>query len=181
MDSGPAYARQRYFDKCPELPALFVVVMKNQRISNYVNKHRKHDPSPSDAPGDTGENLPGVLGFGRDDKVASAEWIYWQGSSPGRESRRHLPDVVHQFHHRQEPLLRWNLSRIEAPRTHPLHGQIRRPGSARRNADHNHVESGVLWHGIEHHAGRSARRHSRRGVLSRLAGIADAAGETRRG
>jgi hypothetical protein len=33
MESGPACACKRYFDKCPELPAVFVVVMKNQRRS----------------------------------------------------------------------------------------------------------------------------------------------------
>ena len=38
--------------------------------------------------------------------MASAQWIHGPGSSPRRESRRHLQDVVHQFHHRQEPLLR---------------------------------------------------------------------------
>ena len=65
---------------------------------------------------------------------------------------------------------------IEASRTHLLHGQNRRRRTARRNADDNHPEAGVLWHRIEHHAGRSARGHSPRGVLSRLAGIASAPG-----
>ena len=43
------------------------------------------------------------------------------------------------------------------------------------------LETGVLRNRIEHHARRDARGHSSRGLLSRLAGIADAAGETRRG
>jgi len=51
----------------------------------------------------------------------------------------------------------------------------------RAGPDDNHLEAGVLRHRIEHHAGRSARGNSHRGVLSWLAAIADAAGETRRG
>jgi hypothetical protein len=122
--------RKRNFDECPELPALFVGVMKNRRrltfarpglrsydlennvqrttgrINEYVNKHPKQDPSPPGAPGYRGENLSGVPGRGRNGKVASTQRIHRQGSSPGCESRWHLPDVVHQFHHRQEPLLR---------------------------------------------------------------------------
>jgi len=76
-------------------------------------------------------------------KLASTERIHRQGSPPGRESRRHLQDVVHQFHHWQKPLLRRHLSRIEALRTHPLYRQIRRPEPARRNAYDNHLEAGV--------------------------------------
>ena len=114
-------------------------------------------------------------------KLASTERIHRQGSPPGRESRRHLQDVVHQFHHWQKPLLRRHLSRIEALRTHPLYRQIRRPEPARRNAHDNHLEAGVLLYRIELQAGSSARGNSHRGVLSWLAGIADAAGETRRG
>ena len=44
----------------------------------------------------------------------------------------------------------------------------------------DHTEKGLVWNGTEHRAGRRARCHSRRSVLSRLAGIADAIGETRR-
>ena len=45
----------------------------------------------------------------------------------------------------------------------------------------DHLEAGLLRNRVEHHAGRNPRGHSRRGVLSRLAGIADAVGETGRG
>ena len=55
------------------------------------------------------------------------------------------------------------------------------PNLPGRNAGDHHLEESLRRHGIEHRAGRNARRHSRRGVLSRLAGIADAAGETGRG
>src|SRR5438132_6022723 len=138
----PACARKRNFEKCPEPPALSVGVMKTagrrtfcstgthsydlesnlqtttERIINDVNC--KHDPSPPGAPGDAGENLSGVLGRARNGKVAATERIHRQGSSSGCESRWHLQDVVHQFQHRQGPLLRRNLSRIEASRTHLL-------------------------------------------------------------
>ena len=43
------------------------------------------------------------------------------------------------------------------------------------------LEEGVLRDRVEHHAGRGSRCHSGRGVLSRLAGVARPAGETRRG
>ena len=48
------------------------------------------------------------------------------------------------FTHRQEPLLRRKVSRTGAARTHSLHGQIRRPEPARRDADDDHLEEGVL-------------------------------------
>jgi hypothetical protein len=80
----PACARKRNFEKCPEVSALFVGVMKTagrltlcstgtrfydlesklqtttERINNDVNKDRKHNPTPPSAPGGAGENLPGV-------------------------------------------------------------------------------------------------------------------------
>ena len=70
--------------------------------------------------------------------------------------------------------------RTDTARTHSLHGQIRRSKLARRNADDDHVEKSFVRNGIEHRPGRRARCHPRRSVLSRLAGIADAIGETRR-
>src|SRR5574341_2513904 len=39
--------------------------------------------------------------------MASAERIHGQGSPSGRQSRRHLQDVVHKFQYRPQPLLRW--------------------------------------------------------------------------
>ena len=46
--------------------------------------------------------------------MAAAAWLHRLDTPDGRHGRRHLQDVVHQFHHRQKPLLRRNLSRIEA-------------------------------------------------------------------
>jgi Activator of Hsp90 ATPase homolog 1-like protein len=74
-----------------------------------------------------------------------------------------------------------NLSRTDAPRTHLLHGQIRRSEPARRNANDDCVEAGILRNRIEHHARRGARGHTSGGLLPRLAGIADAVGATCRG
>ena len=68
-----------------------------------------------------------------------------------------------------EPLLRRKLSRTGAPRTHPPHGQVRRPEPARRDAGDDHLEEGVLRDRAEHRAGRDPGRHSARGLLSRLA------------
>src|SRR5439155_26721477 len=82
---------------------------------------------------------------------------------------------------RQGPILWRNLSRTGPSRTHSLHGQIRRPELARRDADDDYLEEGVLWDRVERRAGRDSRSDSSRRVLSRLARIARASGEARRG
>src|SRR5205807_3241333 len=51
---------------------------------------------------------------------------------------------------------------------------------AGRNAGRYHLEEGVVRDGIEHRAGRRARRDSRRDVLPRLAGITHSSGQARR-
>ncbi len=48
--------------------------------------------------------------------------------------RRYAQDVVHQLRHGKEPLFRREISRADTARTHPLHGQVRRPEFAGRNA-----------------------------------------------
>src|SRR5437763_7655409 len=101
----------------------FVVVMKIEIETQYGNKQRKTAPS---APGEGREGLPRVSGRGCDGEVASTERIHGQGSSPGSQSRRHLQNVVHQFHDRQRPLLRRNVSGTEAKRAHSLQQQVRR-------------------------------------------------------
>ncbi len=63
---------------------------------------------------------------------------------------------------------------------HPPYQQIRRPEPPWRNANDDHLAAGILRNRVEHHAGRDTRRHPGRSLLSRLAGIADAAGETGR-
>src|SRR5258706_10373284 len=95
--------------------------------------------------------------------------------------RRHLQDGVHQFQHGSQPLLRWGVSRACAERAHSAHRQVRRPQPARRNADHDIAEEGVLRNRVEHRAGRDTRGHSGRGLLSRLAGIAHPACAAGRG
>src|SRR5262249_60459620 len=45
------------------------------------------------------EGLSRIPRPGRDGQVAPAEWIYRQGSPLGRQSRRYLSDVIHEFHY----------------------------------------------------------------------------------
>ena len=47
------------------------------------------------------------------------------------------------FTTRQEPLVRRRVSRTGVARAHPLHGQIRRSESARRDAGDGHLQAGV--------------------------------------
>src|SRR6266403_4041744 len=55
---------------------------------------------------------------------------------------------------------------------------VRRPEYAWGNTSVDHLEEGVVRDGIEHRAGRRARRDPRRDVLPRLAGIAHSSGQT---
>ena len=73
-----------------------------------------------------------------------------------------------------------NVSRTGAARTHSLHRQIRRPESARGTSGHRNLEEGIGRDRVEHRAGRGARGHPARGLLSRLAGIAHALGQAGR-
>src|SRR5262249_11383327 len=85
-----AWAHDKSFDECPEPAGAFVVVMKNQRITDYVYNHSEHDPSSSGSPDGAGENLSSFLGRRCASKVASTEWVHLQGSSPRRESWQRL-------------------------------------------------------------------------------------------
>src|SRR5580765_5998807 len=98
--------------------------------------------------------------------MASTERIYGQGSSAKRKSGRQLQDVVYEFHHWQESLFRRDLYRTETARTDPLHKQVRRPEPARRNADDDCLEAGILRNRIEYLAGRDPSRYPCRGLLS---------------
>jgi len=55
-----------------------------------------------------------------------------------------LTRCVHQFYHRLETLFWRDLSRTCAARTHPLLPPIRDPGPARRNANDDRLERGLL-------------------------------------
>ena len=68
-----------------------------------------------------------------------------------------------------------------AARTPALHGQVRRPECARRNADDDDLAAGLRRHGVEHRARRGARCHPSRGMLSGLARITHTARAARRG
>src|SRR5204863_5510934 len=84
----------------------------------------KHDPSSPSPPGNTGKNLSRLSRSGRNGQMASAKWVYLQGSPHERQDWRHLQDVVYEFHDRQEPFVRRNVCGTYAARTHSLHGQI---------------------------------------------------------
>ena len=112
------------------------------------------------------------------DADAMAKWLPPNGFTGkvhqlGRQGRRHLQDVVHEFHHRPQPLLRRQVSRTGAARTHSLHGQDSTtrtcPARCQVTITLKKVSCGTELNIVQE--GR-ARRHSCRGVLSRLAGIA---------
>src|SRR5262249_30651576 len=87
----------------------------------------EHRPLSPRAACDPREDLPGVPRRRRDGQMASAERVHGQGSPPGRQGWRYLQDVVHEFQHRPQPLLRRRISRTGATRTHSPHRQVRRP------------------------------------------------------
>jgi uncharacterized protein YndB with AHSA1/START domain len=45
--------------------------------------------------------------------MASAEWIHGKGPSHGRESGRHLQNVIHEFYHGQEPFVRRHVPELK--------------------------------------------------------------------
>src|SRR6266513_6451044 len=98
-----------------------------ERTSNHVDDRQRHQhhPASSCAASYARAGLPSVSRSGRAGQVASAARIHRHGSPPGRQGRWHLQDVVHQFHNRQESLVRWNVPRTRAQRAHSLHGQVR--------------------------------------------------------
>src|SRR5262249_56654652 len=76
---------------------------------------------------------------------------------------------------------RRDVSRARPARAYSLHGPIRGPELARRDADDDHVEEGLLRDRAPRPAGRASRSDSGRGVLSRLARISRAVDEAGRG
>ena len=92
-------------------------------------KHRPSSPRPHNDPrrsiAHSSTPMPWRNGFRRTASPAR--------SITGRQGRRHLQDVVPQFHHRQEPFFRRRVPRTRARRTSPLHRQVRRPEPAGRN------------------------------------------------
>jgi len=95
-------------------------------------------------------------------QMASAERIHGQDPPRGRQGRRHLQDVVHEFHNRPQSLLRRRVSRAGASRTHSPRGQIRRPEPARRDANDDHLEESILRNRVEHRARGAAGGHPTR-------------------
>ena len=78
-------------------------VNNGRKEKPYADKRRPASPC---APCDAREDLSGVPRRRRNGQMASAERLHGQGPPSGCQSRRHLQDVVHEFHHRPQPLLR---------------------------------------------------------------------------
>ena len=81
---------------------------------------------------------------GRRREVAAAQRLCLHRASPRRESRRHLQDVIPQFHHGQQPFFRRKISGARARRALALHGQIRRSEFAGRNAGDGDTQTGPV-------------------------------------
>src|ERR1044072_4075924 len=166
----------------PGYSSSFVVKMKDQRkppAKGETNHASEHYPASPRATNNARKGISSVSRWRGDEQMASAERIYRKGSPDGCQGRRYLQDVVHQFQHREESLLLRRISGIGAARAHPLHGQIRRPQPSRRNAHDHRPEKSSLRNRVEHHAGGSACGYSCRGLLRRLAGIAQPPRATR--
>ena len=102
--------------------------------------------------------------------MASPLRVYLQRRSHGCEGRRHLPDVVPELRHGARAFFRRQVPRARPGRAPPLHGPVRRPKPARRDAHDSDPEAGVLWDRAERGPGRDTGGHSSRDVLSRVAG-----------
>src|SRR5262245_15995654 len=129
----------------------------------------------------TGEGLSGVPRRGCDGQMAPAKRLYGQGSPHGRQSRRHLQDVVHEFHHGAQPLFRRKVSRTGTERADSAHRQIRRSEPARRDANDDHLEESLLRNRAECRARGDTGGYPTGGLLSGLAGVTHPPGAARRG
>src|SRR5262249_26615487 len=113
--------------------------------------------------------------------MASAVRLYGQGSSHRPQSRRHLQDVVHEFHHGAQPLFRRKVSRTRTERAHSAHRQIRRSEPARRDANDHYLEESLLRNRAECRARGDTGGYPTRGLLFLLGGGTHSPGSARRG
>jgi hypothetical protein len=88
---------------------------------------------------------------------------------------------VHQLDAKVGGTYKMSFTNFTTGKTHSFGGQIRRSKSARHNPGVDHLDESFLRHRAQRRSRRHPRRHSCRGVLSGLAGIADSPGETCRG
>ena len=109
--------------------------------------------------------LSGVSGSGRHGQVASALRLHLQGPADGCHRGRHLQDVVRELRDGPGPLLRRRVPRAGAVREDPVHGPVRRPEPAGRDADDGDAEEGVVRNGVS----ASCRKGCRRPFRSRCA------------
>src|SRR5215831_5528550 len=66
---------------------------------------REYDPVAPRFPRAARASVQSIFGRRRDGQMAATEWLHRQGPSSGRESRRHIQNVVHEFHHGRESLI----------------------------------------------------------------------------
>src|SRR5262245_64966161 len=77
--------------------------MKGLTKGAHDAEHRPVSPSATRG---AREGLSGVPRRGGDGQMATAERIHGQGSPHGRQGRRHVQDVVHEFHYRPQSFFR---------------------------------------------------------------------------
>ena len=90
-----------------------------RRTQKGIDHGDRNHPPPPRAPCASGTHLSGVLRCRRTGQVAAAIRLHLQGAPLGRQSWRHLQDVVHELHDGQWPLL-WRRDVNVAIRNDPL-------------------------------------------------------------
>src|SRR5690606_37037695 len=97
---------------------------QRDRPFNLGDEHvRKNDSAASRVSCSAGARLSSLLGRGGGGEVAASERIYLQGPPDGRQSRRYVQDVVHQFLDGPSAFVRRSVSRARSERTAALFGQ----------------------------------------------------------
>ncbi len=141
---------------CPPIPFVFTVCCARRQKRSIA---RFSNPTPC--------------------QMASAVWIHLQSLSPGRQSRRQFQNVVHELRQWQRPFFRRNLSSSSC-RTERLvytdkFDDPNLPGQLQATITLKKVSCGTELNIVQEDM---PDVHSRRDVLSRLAGVACSTGET---
>ncbi len=132
----------------------------------------RHRSSASRIRHQAGEGLSRVPRCGRHGEMAAAQRLHLQGPPYGPEGRRHIQDVVHQFHDKGGPCVQRRISGDRAQRASSLHRSLRRPQSARSHRGDRDPESGFGRNRDQHRTGQHSGGDSGRSLLSGLAAVA---------
>src|SRR5262245_36226822 len=146
-----------------------------QEKLRYVRFYTHRPPAPR-APRPCRARLSRLPRPRRNGQMAPAARLYRQGPPERHAGGRRLPDVVHQLPLWHDPCLWRHIRRTDAARADQVHGYVRGSKPARGDARRDHVAPGRRWYGPDHRAGRPAGGDAGRAVLSRMAGVAAAAG-----